>query len=146
MSWYIISWEKNSIVKCTGCKKDENENITEIYCEYDPETKSGMPGSMRKVKGTLHWVSAKYCKTAEVRLYDRLFNVENPSEEKDKDFRELLNTDSLKVIDNVKIEPYLAEIAKSGELALGQPESSYLQNCLEWFMLGPALMLPFSGS
>ena len=103
------------IVKCTGCKKDENGNIEEIYCEYDPETRSGMPGSMRKVKGTLHWVSARHCKDAEVRLYDRLFSVENPAEEKDRDFRELLNPDSLQVIDNVKIEPYLAETAKSGD-------------------------------
>ncbi len=100
------------IIKCTECKKNENGEIEEIYCEYDPESKSGMPGSMRKVKGTLHWVSARHCKDAEVRLYDRLFMVENPAEEKDKDFRELLNPDSLKVVDNVKIEPFLAETAK----------------------------------
>ena len=103
------------IIKCTGCKKNENGEIEEIYCEYDPESKSGMPGSMRKVKGTLHWVSARHCKDAEVRLYDRLFMVENPAEEKDKDFRELLNPDSLKVVDNVKIEPFLAETAKVGD-------------------------------
>ena len=100
------------IIKCTGLKKDEEGNIQEIYCEYDPDSKSGMPGSMRKVKGTLHWVSANHCVDAEVRLYDRLFSVENPAEEKDKDFRELLNPDSLKVLENVKIEPYLAENAK----------------------------------
>ena len=103
------------IIKCTGVKKDADGNIEEIYCEYDPETRSGMPGSMRKVKGTLHWVSAQYSSTAEVRLYDRLFNVENPSEEKDVDFRELLNPDSLKAIDNCRIEPYLAENAKPGD-------------------------------
>ncbi len=103
------------IIKCTGCKKNENGEIEEIYCEYDPESKSGMPGSMRKVKSTLHWVSARHCKDAEVRLYDRLFMVENPAEEKDKDFRELLNPDSLKVVDNVKIEPFLAETAKVGD-------------------------------
>ena len=103
------------IIKCTGVKKDADGNIEEIYCEYDPDTRSGMPGSMRKVKGTLHWVSAQYSTTAEVRLYDRLFNVENPSEEKDVDFRELLNPDSLKVIDNCRIEPYLAENAKPGD-------------------------------
>ena len=102
------------IVKCTECIKDAEGNITEIHCEYDPETKSGMPGSMRKVKGTLHWVSARHCKDAEVRLYDRLFNVENPSAE-DCDFRELLNPDSLKVIENAKIEPFLAETGKSGD-------------------------------
>ena len=103
------------IIKCTGVKKDADGNIEEIYCEYDPETRSGMPGSMRKVKGTLHWVSAEHSTTAEVRLYDRLFNVENPSEEKDVDFRELLNPDSLKVIDNCRIEPYLAENVKPGD-------------------------------
>ena len=74
------------IIKCTGIKKDSDGNVEEIYCEYDPDTRSGMPGSMRKVKGTLHWVSAEYSSTAEVRLYDRLFNVENPAEEKDMDF------------------------------------------------------------
>ena len=100
------------IIKCTGIKKDSDGNVEEIYCEYDPDTRSGMPGSMRKVKGTLHWVSAEYSSTAEVRLYDRLFNVENPAEEKDMDFRELLNPDSLKIVDNCRIEPYLAENAK----------------------------------
>lgn len=102
------------IIKCTGIKKDSDGNVEEIYCEYDPDTRSGMPGSMRKVKGTLHWISAEYSSTAEVRLYDRLFNVENPAEEKDVDFRELLNPDSLKIVDNCRIEPYLAENAKPG--------------------------------
>lgn len=102
------------IIKCTGIKKDSDGNVEEIYCEYDPDTRSGMSGSMRKVKGTLHWVSAEYSSTAEVRLYDRLFNVENPAEEKDVDFRELLNPDSLKIVDNCRIEPYLAENAKPG--------------------------------
>lgn len=102
------------IIKCTGIKKDSDGNVEEIYCEYDRDTRSGMPGSMRKVKGTLHWVSAEYSSTAEVRLYDRLFNVENPAEEKDVDFRELLNPDSLKIVDNCRIEPYLAENAKPG--------------------------------
>ena len=102
------------IIKCTGIKKDSDGNVEEIYCDYDPDTRSGMPGSLRKVKGTLHWVSAEYSSTAEVRLYDRLFNVENPAEEKDVDFRELLNPDSLKIVDNCRIEPYLAENAKPG--------------------------------
>lgn len=102
------------IVKCTGCKKNDNGQIEEIYCEYDPESKSGMPGSMRKVKGTLHWVSARHCINAEARLYDRLFNVENASEVKDRDFHELLNPDSLKVVSNIKIEPFLAENAIAG--------------------------------
>ena len=102
------------IVKCTGCKKDADGNIEEIYCEYDPDTRSGLPGSMRKVKGTLHWVSADHCVEAEVRLYDRLFSVENASEVKDRDFHELLNPDSLKVVTNAKIEPFLAENAEPG--------------------------------
>ena len=102
------------IVKCTGCKKDADGNIEEIYCEYDPESKSGMPGSMRKVKGTLHWVSANHCIDAEVRLYDRLFAVENASEVKDRDFHELLNPDSIKVVEHAKIEPFLAENAEPG--------------------------------
>ena len=102
------------IIKCTGCKKNENGNVVEIYCEYDPETKSGMPGSMRKVKGTLHWVSARHCVEAEARLYDRLFNVENAGEEKERDFHEMLNPESIKVVKNIKIEPFLAENAKPG--------------------------------
>ena len=69
------------IVKCTGCKKDENGEITEVYCEYDPNTRSGMPDANRKVKGTLHWVSCAHCQKAEVRLYDRLWKVENPRDE-----------------------------------------------------------------
>lgn len=95
------------IVKCTGCKKDADGKVTEVYAEYDPETRSGLEGSSRKVKGTIHWVTVADSVPAEVRLYDRLFAVENPSEEKDKDFRELLNPDSLKVLNNVKVEPWL---------------------------------------
>ncbi len=102
------------IVKCTGVKKDENGNIEEIYCTYDPETRSGMPGSMRKVKGTLHWVSAPHAVDAKVNIYDRLFNVENPAAETERDFRELLNPDSLKVVEGVKVEPFLAENAVPG--------------------------------
>ena len=102
------------IIKCTGVKKDINGNIEEIYCTYDPETKSGMPGSARKVKGTLHWVSAQHAVDATVNLYDRLFYVENPAAESDRDFRELLNPDSLKVISGVKVEPFLAENAQKG--------------------------------
>ncbi|MDP4202952.1 MAG: glutamine--tRNA ligase/YqeY domain fusion protein [Bacteroidota bacterium] len=95
------------IVKCTGCKKDADGKVTEVYAEYDPETRSGLEGSSRKVKGTIHWVTVADSVPAEVRLYDRLFAVENPAEEKDKDFRELLNPDSLKVLNNVKVEPWL---------------------------------------
>ena len=96
------------IVKCTGCQKDENGNIQEIYCEYDANTKSGMPEANRKVKGTLHWVSVAHCLPAEVRLYDRLFSVEDPSAD-DRDFRELLNPESLKVLTGCYVEEYLRD-------------------------------------
>lgn len=103
------------IIKCTGVKKDENGVIQEIYCEYDPETLSGMPGSMRKVKGTLHWVSAAHAINADARIYDRLFNVENPAAETERDFRDMLNPDSLKVVENIKVEPWLASQAAVGK-------------------------------
>ena len=101
------------IVKCTGCTKDADGNITEIQAEYDPQSKSGMEGANRKVKGTLHWVSADACVKAEVREYDRLFNVENPSAD-ERDFRELLNPDSLHVFTNCYVEKFAAE-RKPGE-------------------------------
>lgn len=94
------------IVKCTGCKKDEAGNVIEVYAEYDELTKSGMPESGRKVKGTIHWVSVQDSFDAEVRLYDRLFMVENPADD-GRDFRELLNPDSLKVLKGCKMESYL---------------------------------------
>jgi glutaminyl-tRNA synthetase len=97
------------IVKCTGCKKDENGNVTEVYAEYDSQTKSGMPASNRKVKGTIHWVSVPHSIDAEVRLYDRLFMVEDPAGEKEKDFRELLNPESLIVKKGCKVEEYLKD-------------------------------------
>ncbi len=96
------------IVKCTGCKKSESGEIEEIYCEYDPQSKSGMEGANRKVKGTLHWLSVNHCVKAEVRLYDRLFSVENPSAD-ERDFRELLNPDSLQILKECYVEPYTIE-------------------------------------
>ena len=104
------------IVKCTGCKKNADGEVEEIYCEYDPESRSGLAGANRKVKGTLHWVSARHCLPAEVRLYDRLFNVENPAAD-ERDFRELLNPDSLTVLDNCYVEQYVARL----------PAGTYLQ-------------------
>ena len=101
------------IIKCTGCKKDESGKVVEIYAEYDPESKSGMEGANRKVKGTLHWVSTNHCMPAEVRIYDRLFMVENPSAD-ERDFHELLNPNSLCVLKNCYVENYLAE-KKPGE-------------------------------
>lgn len=102
------------IIKCTDIEKDSEGNITEIHCTYDPESRSGLPGSMRKVKGTLHWVSAPHAINATARIYDRLFNVENPAAEPDRDFREMLNPDSLKVIKNIKVEPFAIENATDG--------------------------------
>ena len=107
------------IVKCTGCKKDETGNVVEVYCEYDPNTRSGMPDSNRKVKGTLHWVSCAHCLSAEVRLYDRLWQVENPRDElarlKDEGLstldamKQMINPDSLTVKTNCYVEKFLAE-------------------------------------
>lgn len=102
------------IIKCTGVKKNDNGEIEEIYATYDPDTRNGLPGSNRKVKGTLHWVSAPTATEAEIRDYDRLFSVENPSAE-EGDFRDLLNPDSLIVRRNAKIEPWLAERIKAGD-------------------------------
>ena len=96
------------IIACTGCKKNEAGEIEEIYAEYDPESKSGMAGADRKVKGTLHWVSAGHCIKAEVRLYDRLFSVENPGAD-ERDFGELLTPESLPVLNNCYVEKFLEE-------------------------------------
>ena len=97
------------IVKCTGCTKDAEGNIIEVQAEYDPDSKSGMPGADRKVKGTLHWVNANDCVKAEVREYDRLFFVENPSAD-ERDFHELLNPDSLYVRTNCYVENFAASM------------------------------------
>jgi glutaminyl-tRNA synthetase len=95
------------IVKCEDFKKDANGNVTEIYCTYIPESKSGEDTSGINVKGTIHWVSVPHAKTAEVRLYDRLFQVEDPSNE-DGDFKDYLNPNSLQIIPNAYIEADLA--------------------------------------
>ena len=95
------------IIKCTGCKKDNEGNVVEIYAEYAPDSKTGMEGANRKVKGTLHWLSTKHCRPAEVRLYERLFSVENTSAD-ERDFHELLNPDSLKVLTQCYVEEYAA--------------------------------------
>ena len=97
-------------IKGESVEKDEDGNITVIHATYDPLTKSGSgtEESKRKVKGTLHWVSAPHAIDAEVRLYDRLFMDENPDGHKDKDFKEFLNPDSLEVI-TAKVEPYLKD-------------------------------------
>ena len=96
------------IVKCMDRTKDEEGNVIEIQAEYDPLSKSGLEGANRKVKGTLHWVSADHCRQAEVREYDRLFFVENPGAD-ERDFHELLNPDSLRVFPNCYVEAYAAD-------------------------------------
>lgn len=98
------------IIQANDVVKNENDEITEIHCTYDPDSKSGSgsEASQRKVKGTIHWVSIEHALEAEVRLYDRLFTDEAPDAHKDKDFKEFLNPDSLKRIDKAFIEPSLA--------------------------------------
>ncbi len=107
------------IVKCTGCKKDADGNVVEVYAEYDPDTKSGMPGANRKVKGTIHWVSCERCLEAEVRMYDRLWKMENPRDElarlQDQGLssleamKQMMNPDSLEVRPVCYVEEYLAD-------------------------------------
>jgi glutaminyl-tRNA synthetase len=96
------------IIKCEGFKKNETTGaIEEVYCTYDPETRSGGNTSEKKVKGTLHWVSAHHAVDAEVRLYDRLFSHEDPAGQKEDDYRSFLNPDSLKTLTGCKVEPSL---------------------------------------
>jgi glutaminyl-tRNA synthetase len=103
------------IIKCENVVKEEKTGeIKEIHCIYYPDTKSGSDNSGKKVKGTIHWVSAKHAINAEVRLYDRLFTVENPDGDKEKDFLEFLNPKSLEVLNNCKLEPGLSN-AKAGD-------------------------------
>ena len=106
------------IVKCTGCKKDENGVVTEVYAEYDPLTRSGMPDANRKVKGTIHWVSQAHCIKSEVRLYDRLWTVENPRDELARlqnegnspieAMRKMMNPNSLEIRQECYVETFLA--------------------------------------
>jgi glutaminyl-tRNA synthetase len=102
------------IIKCEGFKKNHTTGaIEEVYCTYDPETRSGGEGSGKKVKGTLHWVCAAKALDAEVRLYDRLFDHADPAGQKDDDYRKFLNPDSLKILTGCKVEPSLASAAFS---------------------------------
>lgn len=95
------------IVKCTGCKRDENGELVEVYAEYDPETRGGNAPDGRKIKGTIHWVDANNCENAEVRLYDNLFTDPEP-DVGDKNFLDYINPDSLKVLKNCKVEKSMA--------------------------------------
>ena len=100
------------IVKCTGCKKDENGNILEVYCEYDPNSKGGNTLDGRKIKGTIQWVDSKTALDATVNIYNNLFNVSEP--EAEEDFLSVLNKDSLKVLNKCKLENFL-KTAKLGD-------------------------------
>jgi len=99
------------IVRCTGCEKDENDKVTTVYAEYDPESRGGNPADGRKIKSTIHWVNAADALDAEIRLYDNLFTVPDPDA---VDFLAVLNPDSLKVLEHAKVEPSLAA-AKPGD-------------------------------
>ena len=99
------------VIRCTGCEKDADGNVTTVYAEYDPESRGGNPADGRKIKSTIHWVDANTALDAEIRLYDNLFSVEDPDA---GDFLEALNPDSLKVLENAKVEPSLAA-AKPGD-------------------------------
>ncbi len=102
-------------VKYASCEQDENGNVTTVHVTYDPASFGGESPDGRKVKGTLHWVSAEHCLDAEVRLYDRLFNVENPSDEEGvSSFADNINPNSLVVLEHCKVEPYMAK-AKTGD-------------------------------
>ena len=102
------------IIKCEKVIKNDNGEVVEVHCTYDPETKSGSSTSTKKVKGTIHWVSFNHSINAEVRLYDRLLTVEDPSSEKEKDYKELINPNSLEIVNNAKVETYLKN-AKKGD-------------------------------
>jgi glutaminyl-tRNA synthetase len=104
------------IIQANSVIKDDNDEVIEIHCTYDPDSKSGSgtEASMRKVKGTIHWVSIQHALEAEVRLYDRLFTDEAPDAHKDKDFKEFINPDSLNIIEKAYVEPSLVT-ASEGE-------------------------------
>ena len=102
-------------VTCDSCVKDADGNVIEVHCHYDPATRGGDSPDGRKVKGTIHWVSAEHAISAEIRLYDRLFSVENPdSASNPLDYKEYLNAESLSVIAEAKVEPALADEAVPG--------------------------------
>ena len=108
---YEVRLKGAYLVTCTGCKKDDEGNVTEIYCEYDPESRGGNPADGRKVKGaTIHWVDAATAVDAEVRLYDYLFSDPEPDGQ-DKNFLDCINPDSLKVLTGCKLEAGLGKLA-----------------------------------
>ncbi|HLF31103.1 MAG TPA: glutamine--tRNA ligase/YqeY domain fusion protein [Xanthomonadales bacterium] len=116
------------IIRCTGVVRDERGEVSELHCEFDPDTRSGLPGASRKVKGTIHWVSARHGVRAEVRLCDRLFSVPNPLADKSRDFLEFLNPHSLDVISDAVVEKLVAD---------GQPGDFYQFERTGYFVHDP---------
>jgi glutaminyl-tRNA synthetase len=121
------------IIQCEEVVKNDAGAVIELRCRLDPDSRSGMPGAARKVKGTIHWVSASHAVPIEVRLYDRLFNVPNPLADKERDFLEFLNPDSLRVIREAYAEPSVAE---------GQPGDFYQFERLGYFTHDPVESTP----
>jgi glutaminyl-tRNA synthetase len=95
------------VIKCTEVIRDSNDEVVELRCQFDPETRHGVQPEGRKVKGIIHWVSASHCVTAEVRLYDRLFSEANPLADKEREFTDAINPDSLEVLSNCRLESSL---------------------------------------
>jgi glutaminyl-tRNA synthetase len=100
----VVRLKYGYIIKCNDFVKDANGMITELHCEYYPDSRSGSDTSGIKVKGTIHWLSAEGAIPAEIRMYDRLFNDEDPSGHKDRDYLEFMNPDSLKVLEGALVE------------------------------------------
>ncbi len=116
------------IIRCTDVIKAADGQVREIHCEYDPSSRSGLPGAARKVKGTIHWVCVEHGVTAEVRLYDRLFSVPNPLSNKGRDYLEFLNPDSLETLENAVVEPAVAQ---------GEPGDCFQFERVGYFTIDP---------
>ena len=122
------------IIKCTEVIKDASGAITELHCTIDPDSKSGGATAARKIKGTIHWVSAAHAISPEVRLYDRLFTVEEPDGDKEgRDFKTFLNSASLETLTDAKLEPSLAHAS---------PDARYQFERLGYFRAGLKIRSP----
>ncbi len=116
------------IIRCVDVIKDSEGKVTELHCEFDPDSRSGLPGASRKVKGTIHWVSAVHGFRAEVRLYDRLFSVPNPLADKSRDFLEFINPHSLDIIRDAVVEPNVAD-PKNGDVYQFERTGYFVHDC-----------------
>ncbi|NIP19366.1 MAG: glutamine--tRNA ligase, partial [Xanthomonadales bacterium] len=120
------------IIRCVDVVKDGEGKVQELHCEFDPQSRSGMPGADRKVKGTIHWVSAEHAVPAEVRLYDRLFSIPNPLADKSRNFLDFINPDSLRIVHPAWVEPSVLDgsgppfrqFERIGYFTLDEPEST----------------------